>query len=571
MNKKLAIILFFAQFFITLEIYAQKGSYPNPAAVYCLKMGYDYKITIDDKGNQKGICILPDSSKVDAWDFYKGKIKQEYSYCVKKGYSIKTKTLSKNGFTVECPYCKSEETRNTEGEDTQNHINFDEIPMRELMAKNGEPLINDEIKDVDEPTDFTDITSFRGVEGFPSSFDWRNHNGHAYIGPIRDQGSCGSCYAFGAVACAEGVYNKATGSYDNNRKEFSESFIMWCLGGLPSYNSHFRGCNGADYAYKELEALTKEGICERNYFQYTISNPGSCSHWNDPKGIFSGWKRVGCNNVNAIKQAIMNYGIVDAAILTTPSFVNYSGGIYSDGNTHCNGSPCSYTRTNHAIALVGWGNDPTHGDYWILRNSWGKSWGESGYMRIKVTSARVACAVSYLVPNPVILKADNINEANKIPSGSNVKFIGHNNINLKTGFRAESGSNFEANITGKQTKPATVISINEFDKLKKFAFIDNQESKLSSNEDSPKEFSNEKFKNISIYPNPVSEIINIVDIAESKIDEIKIFNSNGTIVYCEIDKSNSPITIDVSIIPKGIYYMQIRIDDEFFTKKIVKQ
>ncbi len=47
----------------------------------------------------------------------------------------------------------------------------------------------------------------------PAAFDWRNYNGHSYIGPVRDQGGCGSCYAFGASAAAEGVYNFANGLY----------------------------------------------------------------------------------------------------------------------------------------------------------------------------------------------------------------------------------------------------------------------------------------------------------------------------------------------------------------------
>lgn len=575
MNRVITLILFFVQIFVINDIYAQRGNYPNPAAVYCERMGYEYRIDIDEKGNQKGVCILPDSTEVDAWDFYKGKEKKEYSYCVKKGYSMDTKIINKDGYAVECPYCinnklkDNQKIENLEG-------NFTELPMNELMEKNGEPLIKSDI--LDEPDnstiDNTNDSQFKTTTSLPTSFDWRNHNGHAYIGPIRDQGSCGSCYAFGAAACAEGVYNRATGSFDSKRKEFSESFIMWCLGGLSSYSSYFGGCNGADYDYMELEALTNEGICERSYFPYTTTNPGSCTHWNDPKGLFSGWQRVSCNDINAIKTAIMNYGVVDAAVYVTSSFQNYSGNIYTDSYTSCSGSPCSYTPTNHAIALVGWGYDATHGDYWILRNSWGTSWGESGYMRIKATSARVACAVSYLVPNPVIFEADNISESNEIPSGSNVEFIGHNSITLNPGFKAERGATFKADIQAATTKSATVISINEFDKLKKFVFTVNEESKLKSakgNNQSVETISNEALNNISVYPNPVSEIINITDISGSGINKIEIYNSNGVLINCEIDNSSLPISINVSAIPKGLYFIQMQIDKDYFTKKIIKQ
>ena len=96
-----------------------------------------------------------------------------------------------------------------------------------------------------------------GKKTLPSSFDWRSYNGHYYIGPILDQGDCGSCYAFGAAAAAEGTYNWANGLYDGSCIDFSEAFIAFCLS--DHYSAHFDGCDGADYDYKELEALVSPG------------------------------------------------------------------------------------------------------------------------------------------------------------------------------------------------------------------------------------------------------------------------------------------------------------------------
>jgi hypothetical protein len=97
----------------------------------------------------------------------------------------------------------------------------------------------------------------------------------------------------------------------------------------------------------------------------------------------------------------MTYGVVAAAVDVGGAFEAYSGGIYQDSNTTCSSNPCYYTPTNHIIALVGW-NDNGGDGYWILRNSWGSSWGESGYMRIKYTSARVGCEAAYVVYEKVV-------------------------------------------------------------------------------------------------------------------------------------------------------------------------
>jgi C1A family cysteine protease len=256
------------------------------------------------------------------------------------------------------------------------------------------------------------LESRLGTVVLPQEFDWRDYNGHAYIGPIRDQAPCGSCWAFGACAAAEGTYNWAMGLSDGNCADFSESYLMWCLGSILPYSDHFGGCNnGADYDYYELLALTqagttpRDGVCTESNFPYQSTAPASCSPYLAyPRVLFESWHRVPCNDIDAIKTAIMTYGVVDAAVLTTSAFSSYAGGFYQDDNNTCNASPCYYATTDHAISLVGWDdnyewNSQTAG-VWILRNSWGTSWGDNGYMYIKYSSAAVSCAVCYLVYQP---------------------------------------------------------------------------------------------------------------------------------------------------------------------------
>jgi chitodextrinase/C1A family cysteine protease len=365
----------------------------NPAAVYCQFMGYSYTIQVDQKGNQVGMCTLPNGQKVNAWDFYKGKVAREYSYAAKKGYSIENVIEKIDDYTIEKAIC----TRTLKGVQ-------EKLTLEELMEKNGDKL---QLETGKAGVDIYDIArenpNFAYAKAAPVSFDWRSYNGHSYIGAVRDQANCGSCYAFGASACAEGTFNLATGSYDGNTADYSEAYIAWCLGSMATYNDNFYGCDGADYTYSELQALCDIGTINESYFPYTDADGQSCpsAATNAPKTKFTSWYRVTCSDIEAIKTAIMTYGVVDAAVYVTTSFENYSGGIYTDSYTACSSSPCYNTPTNHAIALVGWGTNATTGDYWILRNSWGSSWGESGYMRIDATSSRVACEVCYLVYSAV--------------------------------------------------------------------------------------------------------------------------------------------------------------------------
>ncbi len=233
-------------------------------------------------------------------------------------------------------------------------------------------------------------------EELPSSFDWRDFQGHRYIGPIRNQGGCGSCYAFGACAAAEGVYNVALGKYDLNCLDLSEAFLAFCL---DHYYDGYEGCLGSDYDYQELDALVERGVCLEVDYPYSGVDEGcGLGSKEAARAKFDGWYRVPCGDIIAIKSAIMAYGVVAGAVFVTSAFEAYQSGIFSDSLTECSYTPCYYTSTNHCIALVGWQDTSLDGDgYWILRNSWGSSWGEDGYMRIAYRSAHVACEACYMV------------------------------------------------------------------------------------------------------------------------------------------------------------------------------
>jgi C1A family cysteine protease len=249
----------------------------------------------------------------------------------------------------------------------------------------------------------------------PSSFDLRNHNGHSYIGPIKNQASCNNCWLFGSIAAAEGSYNWTMGLCDEKRAVFSESFVLWCLGKYGGFGYFWVDCAGGSAgSLQEMEALTKQGVCSEADFPFTEMDPGSCSeeHWSAPRVVFRSWHRIPCNDIEAIKTAIYTYGAVNSSNIHDGGFTAYSGGIFEDTYTTCPGDienpsdpppgPCWASSTNHTESLVGWNDngDAENNGYWILRNEWGTTWGEGGYMRVKYRSAHIACSTAYIVYEP---------------------------------------------------------------------------------------------------------------------------------------------------------------------------
>jgi len=223
------------------------------------------------------------------------------------------------------------------------------------------------------------------LSALPTSFNWCNQNGCT---PIRDQGNCGSCWAFGTVGPLESnILIK-----DGLSKDLAEQYLVSC-------NTDGWGCNGGWWAHdyhlsKIPPGEPAAGAVYEADFPYQASDvPCNPPHPHHEK--ITSWAYVGNDSsvppTADIKQAIYTYGPVAAAVCAGPSFQAYSGGIFqTNESSYCSGG------VNHAIVLVGW--DDT-GGYWILRNSWGTSWGESGYMRIKYGISNVGYAANYVVYN----------------------------------------------------------------------------------------------------------------------------------------------------------------------------
>jgi C1A family cysteine protease len=248
----------------------------------------------------------------------------------------------------------------------------------------------------------------------PSHFDWREQG---IVTPVRDQESCGSCWAFGTV----GIMESSLGKNGIPNQDLSEQFLIdcnddgWdCSGGLTAHKYHY------DTLGKDQNAI---GAVLETVKPYTASN-GTCSGNYSKADMLTGWKFItGSESTiptnDQIKSAILAYGPVTAGVCAGDGWPPYDGskGVFSTSETaQCNGS------TNHQIILVGW-NDA--GGYWILRNSWGAGWGiEGGYMYIKYGISRVGEGTSWVTtdnpsPHALTVTKSGSGTVTSVPSGIN--------------------------------------------------------------------------------------------------------------------------------------------------------
>jgi len=213
----------------------------------------------------------------------------------------------------------------------------------------------------------------------PSKWDWREHDG---VTGIRNQGSCGSCWAFGTI----GTFESLLKIKKDTTVDLSEQHLVSC-------NEWDWGCNGGFWAH---DMLMNPGAVLESEFPYVASDVACGGPYNYPFKL-GGWCYIdGENkipNVDKIKEAILNYGPVCAAVYVGIAFQSYTGGVFDKDESKSNGwfsCTCNgQNQPNHGIILVGWDDSKSA---WILKNSWGTGWGEDGYMFIKYEISLVGYA-----------------------------------------------------------------------------------------------------------------------------------------------------------------------------------
>lgn len=194
----------------------------------------------------------------------------------------------------------------------------------------------------------------------PDVVDWRKNGA---VTSVKDQGQCGSCWTFSSTGAAEGAWAISKGQLVN----LSEQELVDCATGI-SYGSH--GCSGGQME-GAFKYLIEHGQCTLDAYPYTAKD-GSC-HTCSAVAHFSSCSDVKPNDQLSLKAAVAQQPVAIAIEADTRYFQSYSSGVLTS-------SSCG-TNLDHGVLIVGYGSENGI-PYWLVKNSWGTTWGEDGYVKI---------------------------------------------------------------------------------------------------------------------------------------------------------------------------------------------
>ncbi|VDK30218.1 unnamed protein product [Dibothriocephalus latus] len=219
------------------------------------------------------------------------------------------------------------------------------------------------------------------LKDLPDQVDWRNMGA---VTPVKDQGACGSCWAFSTTGAIEGQLKLQR----HELTSLSEQQLVDC-----SWPEGNEGCGGG-LMTQAFEHLIQYGSESEAAYPYKAMTSQCKYRKSDVVAMMLGYKKIKEGNETDLMEAVATVGPISVAInADMPGFMFYSHGVYSIKN-------CSPLYLDHAVLAIGYGildGQP----YWLVKNSWGEDWGMEGYILI-AKNANNMCGIASMASYPIL-------------------------------------------------------------------------------------------------------------------------------------------------------------------------
>jgi C1A family cysteine protease len=224
------------------------------------------------------------------------------------------------------------------------------------------------------------------VSNLSTTVNWTTYG---WVGPVMDQGQCGSCWAYSSIGAIEAQYRNRTQTW----AQLSPQNLIDC-----STSAGNLGCDGGnmDNSFWYVQTNGIESLADYPDVSNITGLSNETCKFNSSKSVTKiiSWRDVRSGSEPALQQAVALVGPITAAIdASLTSFQLYSSGVYTP-------TGCSTTALNHAILVIGYGVSGTK-PYWLIKNSWGTGWGMGGYMMMARNSNN-KCGIASAASFPVI-------------------------------------------------------------------------------------------------------------------------------------------------------------------------